>query len=87
MLEEDEERVIVPDTAVVKKYLDQFIRNRRMKMDEPPSTRKIRLYIRQAKNKAIKKKKRELSARSPRPAEPALSFEEQWHRRELYGTS
>lgn len=83
--EEDEETVIVPDPALVKKYVQQFIRNRRMKMDEPPDEKKIKQYIELAKTKAIEKKKKQLSDRNRQPAEPALSFEEQWHRRELYG--
>jgi hypothetical protein len=84
---EDEERIIEPDPEVIKKYVSQFIRNRQMKMEEPPDENKMKQYIELATKKAIEKEKRRLSLLAQRPPDPALSFEEQWHRRQLYGTS
>jgi hypothetical protein len=85
--EEDETRVIKPDPEVIKKYVLQFIRNRQMKMEEPPSKEKIQYFIRVATKKALSKEKNRLSLQAERPLDPALSFEEQWHRRQSYGTS
>jgi hypothetical protein len=58
-----------------------------MKTEEPPSEGKIKDLIRVATKKAFRKEKQRLSLLAERPPDPALSFEEQWHRRQSYGTS
>jgi len=76
-----------PDSERVKKYLSEFIKNRRYTTDKPPSDRKISQYIEIAKQKALQEERKLASNRTIQvSSEDGLSFEEQWRRREVYGT-
>ena len=76
----EEKEQLEPDPDLVKKYVAQAIENRRRKTDVPPSESRIKQYIEKAKAKALKNEKK------PTSSDSTLSFEEQWRRREDYGT-
>jgi hypothetical protein len=76
-----------PSRDDIKGYMIRFMRNRRTKTDEPPSEQKIQQLLKLAKQKALKKAvRREHTRRTRKIVEPVLSFEEQWRRRQEYGT-
>jgi len=85
--EGDDDGTREPDSERVRKYLSEFIKNRRYTTDKPPSDRKISQYIEIAKQKALQEERKLISNRIIQvSSEDGLSFEEQWRRREVYGT-
>jgi hypothetical protein len=86
--EDDAEEVREPDSELVKKYISGFLKRRRYTTDKPPSDKKISRYIEVAKRKAKEEEKRKrTSARTVQEiSNNDLSFEEQWRRRQIYGT-
>jgi hypothetical protein len=86
-IEEDDDGAREPDRERVKKYLSEFLKNRRYTTDKPPSDRKISQYIELAKEKALREERKLASNRIIQvSSEDGLSFEEQWRRRQTYGT-
>ena len=80
---DDKREKLVPDPKVVMKYITQFLERRRRKTDNPPNTYRINKYIKLATKKA----RAEMSVKNRRrEGHPNLTFEEQWHRRQDYGT-
>jgi hypothetical protein len=74
-----------PDETLVEEYVTEFMRNRKLKGDGPPSVERFEQYVELAKKKAIKKEKARLSGRLRKRDDNNLTFEEQWRRRDQYG--
>ena len=87
--EQEERKPVEADPNVVKEYIAKFIRNRRVKTDEPPSPQKIAQLTQLAKRLAYQKEKSRLRVVSKRKRvrEQKLTFEQQWFRRQAYGTT
>jgi len=80
---DDKREKLVPDLEVVMKYITRFLENRRRKTDRPPNDYRINKYIKLATKKA----RAEMSVKNrKRGGYTNLTFEEQWHRRQDYGT-
>lgn len=88
MEDDGEKSSIEPNPEEVKKYIDQYLRSRRQKTGIPPDEKQAALYYQLARKKAIKKGiKRLQEASTAGRNDPPLSFEEQWRRRQEYGTT
>lgn len=73
-----------PDTELVKKCLDEYIRKRRHKTDVPPSQPTLNRYLNLARAKVLKDERKLEQDIKVVSAQPKLSWGEQWHRRGEY---
>src|SRR5579862_526027 len=85
--ETEKKEEIEPDSGLVERYITEFIQNRKRKTDEPPSNEKIKRYIELAKEKAMRKERKKLTGASKKREDQALSFKDQWERRQIFGSS
>lgn len=83
LTKDDKREKLVPDPGAVMKYVIQILERRRRKTDKPPNDDRINKYIKLATKKA----RSEMSVKNRRRVgHPNLTFEEQWYRRQDYGT-
>lgn len=83
LTKDDKREKPAPNPKVVMKYVTQFLERRRRKTDKPPNDYRINKYIKLATKKA----RAEMSVKNTRRGVHLnLTFEEQWHRRQDYGT-